>query len=110
MSDEQPKTPSPPTIAMLTAGAGNMYCGSCLQDNAVAAAMMAQGHDIVLVPTYTPIRTDDRNVSLDRVFLGGINVYLQQQFGFFRHSLFDRASPSFGVPVCVEPFNVGLKK
>jgi len=85
MSDEQPKAPSPPTIAMLTAGAGNMYCGSCLQDNAVAAAMMAQGHDIVLVPTYTPIRTDDRNVSLDRVFLGGINVYLQQQFGFFRH-------------------------
>ena len=74
-----------PTVAMLTAGAGNMYCGSCLQDNAIVAALLDQGHDMVLVPTYTPIRTDDRDVSLERVFLGGINLYLQQQFGIFRY-------------------------
>ncbi len=73
-------------IAYITAGAGNMYCGSCLRDNTLAAALMAAGHDLMLIPTYTPTRTDERNVSSDRVFLGGINIYLQQHFELFRHT------------------------
>ncbi len=73
-------------IACITAGAGRMYCGSCLRDNALAAALMAAGHDVLLIPTYTPTRTDDANVSMPRVFLGGINMYLQQRFGLFRNS------------------------
>lgn len=71
-------------IACITAGAGNMYCGSCLRDNTLAAALMKAGHEVLLIPTYTPTRTDERNVSLNRVFLGGINVYLQQHWQFFR--------------------------
>jgi glycosyltransferase involved in cell wall biosynthesis len=71
-------------IAHITAGAGNMYCGSCLRDNTLASALIEAGHDVLLIPTYTPTRTDERNVSLNRVFLGGINVYLQQHFKFFR--------------------------
>jgi glycosyltransferase involved in cell wall biosynthesis len=35
---------------------------------------------------YTPIRTDEDNVSLDRVAFGGINVYLQQHSAIFRHT------------------------
>ncbi len=73
-------------IACITAGAGRMYCGSCLRDNALAKALMEAGHDVLLIPTYTPTRTDEQNVSLHRVFLGGINVYLQQRFKFFRKS------------------------
>lgn len=34
------------------------------------------GADAVLLPTYTPIRVDEENQSSDRVFLGGLNVYL----------------------------------
>ena len=37
-----------------------------------------------LVPLYTPIRTDEENVSVDRVFFGGINMYLQQKLPLFR--------------------------
>jgi glycosyltransferase involved in cell wall biosynthesis len=73
-------------IACITAGAGRMYCGSCLRDNALAQALLTAGHDVLLIPTYTPTRTDDVNVSMPRVFLGGINMYLQQRFGFFRRS------------------------
>ena len=69
-------------IAYLTAGAAGMYCGSCMNDNAVARALIRSGHDCLLVPVYTPIRTDDDDVSVSRVFLGGINVYLQQQVGW----------------------------
>jgi glycosyltransferase involved in cell wall biosynthesis len=73
-------------IACITAGAGRMYCGSCLRDNALAKALMDTGHDVLLIPTYTPTRTDEINVSLHRVFLGGINIYLQQRFEMFRKS------------------------
>ncbi|HEY7427338.1 MAG TPA: glycosyltransferase family 4 protein [Gemmataceae bacterium] len=73
-------------ITYITAGAGGMFCGSCLHDNTLVAALVRQGHDALLVPTYTPIRTDEPNVSQKRVFLGGINVYLQQKLGFFRRT------------------------
>lgn len=63
-----------------------MYCGSCMRDNTLVAALNAIGHHALLVPTYTPIRTDEENVSQSRMFFGGINVYLQQKSGLFRHT------------------------
>jgi glycosyltransferase involved in cell wall biosynthesis len=73
-------------IAYLAAGAAGMYCGSCLHDNTLAAALLKLGEDVVLVPIYTPIRTDERDVSQPRVFFGGINAYLQQKFSLFRRT------------------------
>jgi glycosyltransferase involved in cell wall biosynthesis len=73
-------------IAYVTAGAAGMYCGSCMRDNTLVAALTARGHDALLVPIYTPIRTDEEDVSVDRVFFGGINVYLQQKYSLFRHT------------------------
>ena len=73
-------------ILSLTAGAAGMYCGSCARDNALAAELMAQGHDVTLAPVYTPTRTDEPNVSRDRVLFGGISVYLQQHLSLFRHT------------------------
>ena len=66
-------------LAYLTAGAAGMICGSCLHDNALAKSLIRLGHDCVLIPLYTPIRTDEEDISIDRVFMGGINVYLQQK-------------------------------
>ncbi|MFN7841705.1 MAG: glycosyltransferase family 4 protein [Pirellula sp.] len=66
-------------IVYLTAGAGGMFCGSCIHDNALAKELIQLGSDCLLVPVYTPIRTDDEDVSADQVFMGGINVYLQQK-------------------------------
>jgi glycosyltransferase involved in cell wall biosynthesis len=61
-----------------------MYCGSCFRDNALATELMARGHDVTLVPVYTPTRTDEPNVSRRRVLFGGISVYLQQYSALFR--------------------------
>ncbi len=79
-------------IAYITAGAAGMYCGSCLHDNTLAAALLELGEDVLLVPTYTPLRTDETDVSIKRVFFGGINVYLQEKLPLFRHTpwWFDR--------------------
>ena len=73
-------------IAYLAAGAAGMYCGSCLHDNTLASALLDRGEDVVLVPIYTPIRTDERDVSQPKVFFGGINAYLQQKIPLFRHT------------------------
>src|SRR5947209_4622437 len=73
-------------IAYVTAGAAGMYCGSCMHDNTLVATLNRLGHDALLIPTYTPIRTDEPDVSQHRVFLGGINVYLQQKWSLFRHT------------------------
>ena len=72
-------------IIYLTAGAGGMFCGSCLHDNALSHALAIQGWDIQLVPTYTPIRTDETDHSIDQVLFGGINVYLQQKIPLLRY-------------------------
>lgn len=61
-----------------------MYCGSCMHDNSLAKAFIQRGHDAILVPVYTPILTDQQNASENRVFFGGLNVYLQQLSPLFR--------------------------
>ena len=73
-------------IAYITAGAAGMYCGSCIHDNTLASALQKRGVEVALVPTYTPLRTDEPDVSIDHVFYGGINVYLQQKMWLFRHT------------------------
>lgn len=66
-------------IAILTAGGAGMFCGSCMQDNTLVRALRLAGADALLLPTYTPIRVDEENESSSRVFLGGINVYLDSK-------------------------------
>ncbi len=61
-----------------------MICGSCLHDNTLARALIELGHDVQLIPLYTPIRTDEVDVSSSRIFYGGINMYLQQRMPLFR--------------------------
>ncbi len=78
-------------ISILAAGAGGMYCGSCMRDNALAAALQRRGHRVMLIPLFTPLRTEPRDVSIGQVFYGGVNVYLQHATRLFRKTprLFD---------------------
>ena len=94
-------------ILSLTAGAASMYCGSCLRDNALAAELIRQGHDVTLLPFYTPTLTDEENVSRqEQVFFGGISVYLEQHMPWFRNSprLLDRLVDS---PDVIKAFTSG---
>lgn len=83
-------------IAILAAGAGDMICGSCLRDSASASALKRLGHQVSLIPLYTPLRTDGEDISGPDVFYGGVNVYLQNASSIFRHTprmvdwMFDR--------------------
>jgi glycosyltransferase involved in cell wall biosynthesis len=55
-----------------------------MRDNALAAELMRQGHDVILLPLYTPTRTDERNVSDRHLFFGGLHVYLEVKYKYFR--------------------------
>jgi len=71
-------------VVHITAGAGGRICGSCLHDNALVKALVARGCDALLVPAYVPTTTDEENVAIDRVVLGGVNVWLQEHVPLFR--------------------------
>ncbi len=73
-------------IIQITPGSGdNFYCENCLRDQALLRTLLAQGHKIMMVPLYLPIRLDSSEMSIDApIFYGGINVYLQQKLGLFR--------------------------
>lgn len=74
-------------IVHLAAGAGTMYCGACARDAALMRGLCARGHDVQIIPLYTPLRMEGPDpVPLEPVFLGGINAYLQQVSGIFRHT------------------------
>ncbi|HEX4568257.1 MAG TPA: glycosyltransferase family 4 protein [Vicinamibacterales bacterium] len=73
-------------ILSITAGAAGMYCGSCSRDNALAVELLSRGHQVTLLPLYTPTNPDERNVSRKRVLFGGISIYLQQYASFFRRA------------------------
>ncbi len=71
-------------IAIVTAGGAGMFCGSCMHDNTWARSLKKQGTRVTLVPTYTPLRLDEVDESTHRVFLGGINVYLDARSALWR--------------------------
>lgn len=71
-------------VAIITAGGAGMYCGSCMHDNTWARALSAAGCGVTLIPTYTPIRVDEPDLSDRHVFLGGLNVYLDHRLPAWR--------------------------
>ena len=67
-------------IIYIATGAANMFCGSCMHDNALAAGMKTAGEDVTMFPLYTPMRLDEENVGERKIFFGGIKAYLLQKY------------------------------
>jgi glycosyltransferase involved in cell wall biosynthesis len=66
-------------IIHIAAGAGGMYCGACARDLALMRGLLARGHEVEIVPLYTPLRDEHGGgVPVAPIHYGGINVYLQQ--------------------------------
>src|SRR5271155_3892417 len=76
----------PLRIVQITPGAGKMFCGACLRDNALVTALRKLGHAATMTPLYLPLTLDEEDESAGvPIFFSGINVYLEQQSAFFRH-------------------------
>jgi glycosyltransferase involved in cell wall biosynthesis len=94
---------TPLRIVELTPGAGKMFCGACLRDNALVNALRHQGHSVVMAPMYLPLTLDEEDQTAGTpIFFSGINVYLDQQSALFRKS------PGWVHRLLASPFLLGL--
>lgn len=74
-------------LVQITPGAGGMFCGNCLRDNALVTELRRQGHAALMVPLYLPLRLDESDQSAGTpIFYSGINVYLDQLLPAFRRA------------------------
>ena len=75
-------------IVQITPGSGdNFYCENCLRDEAMLRALRKLGHDAVMAPLYLPSQFMETGAAqAGPIFFGGINVYLQQKWGWFRRT------------------------
>ena len=89
-----------------------MYCGACARDVALIMGLRSLGHDVQVVPLYTPLRLDsDEPFPTAPIFMGGINVYLQQRFPLFRRipGALDRILDSTSLLRLVSRFAISTK-
>jgi glycosyltransferase involved in cell wall biosynthesis len=72
-------------IAHIIPGSGgSFYCGNCLRDSKYVKALKDLGHQVIKVPMYLPLFDDAHDLDDVPVFYGAVNLYLKQQFPFFR--------------------------
>ena len=73
-------------IAQILPGVGDTStCVNCLRDAALLREFRKLDHEVLIVPLYLPFRPEGQKPAGQApIFLGGINVYLQQKSVFFR--------------------------
>ncbi len=69
-------------VAIITAGAAGMYA-SCLNDNTWPGPSKPRTPG-PSGPYLHPITTDNPDASMKRVFMGGVRIYLEEKYGWFR--------------------------
>jgi len=72
-------------IDIITAGAGEMFCGACMHDALLAEGLLKRGHEVEMFTLYTPVTLDfDLPVKEKKIYFSGITAYLEQNFKIFR--------------------------
>ncbi|MCS7237556.1 MAG: glycosyltransferase family 4 protein [Thermoguttaceae bacterium] len=73
-------------VALVAAGSGADYCGSCFHSAELARSLQAVGVEAVIVPTYLPLDPASDCLPQTRVFFGGVSVFLEQVIPLFRYT------------------------
>lgn len=80
-------------ILYIIPGSGNsFYCGNCLRDSKYVGAIRDLGHQVVKIPMYLPLFSDESDTNDIPLFYGAISIYLKQLYPFLRKApkWFDR--------------------
>jgi glycosyltransferase involved in cell wall biosynthesis len=79
-------------IQIIPGSGGNFYCGNCLRDSKFVDALRKKGHQVIKVPMYLPLYSDEHDIVDIPVFYGAISIYLKQLYPVFRKApaWFDR--------------------
>jgi glycosyltransferase involved in cell wall biosynthesis len=71
-------------VSIVPGFGGTFYCGNCLRDSVFVRSLKAMGHDSIILPIYLPLSSNDKNNHDIPVFYGAVNIYLKQNYRFFR--------------------------
>lgn len=71
-------------IQIIPGSGGSFYCGNCLRDSKYFVALREQGHQVIKIPMYLPIFSDERDIKDIPVFYGAVSIYLKQLYPIFR--------------------------
>jgi len=72
-------------ILYIIPGSGNnFYCGNCLRDSKYVGAVRDLGHQVVKIPMYLPLFSEESDPNNIPLFYGAISIYLKQLYPFLR--------------------------
>ena len=70
-------------VQIIPGSGGSFYCGNCLRDSKFVEALRNEGHDVVKVPMYLPLFSDEHDLGDTPVFYGAVSIYLKQLYPIF---------------------------
>jgi glycosyltransferase involved in cell wall biosynthesis len=71
-------------IQIIPGSGGSFYCGNCMRDSKYVAALRKLGHNVVKIPMYLPLFSDEHDITDIPIFYGAISTYLKQQYPLLR--------------------------
>ena len=71
-------------VQIIPGSGGSFYCGNCLRDSKYVVALREQGHQVIKIPMYLPIFSDEHDIEEIPVFYGAVSIYLKQLYPIFR--------------------------
>jgi len=73
-------------IHIIPGSGGSFYCGNCLRDSTIVGSLRKTGNEVLKVPMYLPLFSDEHDLGDTPVFYGAISLYLRQNYAFFRNA------------------------
>ncbi len=71
-------------IQIIPGSGGSFYCGNCLRDSKYVDALRNLGHQVVKIPMYLPLFSDEHDIADIPIFYGAISTYMKQVYPVFR--------------------------
>ncbi len=71
-------------VQIIPGSGGSFYCGNCMRDSKFFDALCKEGHQVIKVPMYLPLFSDEHDLGDVPVFYGAISIYLKQLYPIFR--------------------------
>ncbi len=79
-------------IQIIPGSGGSFYCGNCMRDSKYVEVLRKQGHQVIKIPMYLPLFSDEHDLNEVPVFYGAVSIYLKQLYPFLNKApkWFDR--------------------
>ena len=71
-------------VHIVPGSGGSFYCGNCLRDSKYLTGLKQAGAQVIKVPMYLPLFSDEHDLEDVPVFYGAISLYLKHSIPAFR--------------------------